>query len=174
MRRRCTGTSRWWTSSRATRLERSTDACGIDANAAAILAATRPEDIRADRLVYREPIAGWGRGPVTLLGDAAHPVLPHTAQGALALEDAVALGLVLRGNDVETALRQYEHVRAVRTRRVVWTGPRIAAMTTTRSRLRIAMRDALVRLTPSRALSLALTMHARDPHRAFRKSVSPP
>jgi 2-polyprenyl-6-methoxyphenol hydroxylase-like FAD-dependent oxidoreductase len=108
---------------------------------------------------------------VTLLGDAAHPVLPHTAQGAaLALEDAVALGLALRGTAVESALRRYEQVRAPRARKVVRTGPRIAAMTTTRSRGRIALRNALVRLTPARAMSLALTLHARDPHRALRRS----
>lgn len=142
---------------------------GLDANAVAIVRAARPEDVRPDRLFYRAPLEGWGRGSVTLLGDAAHPVLPHTAQGAaLALEDAVALGLALRGPDVERGLRLYERVRAARTRKVVQTGPRIAGMTTTRSRTRMALRDTLVRLLPSRALALALTLHARDPHRALR------
>ena len=146
----------------------------LDTNAAAILAATRQEDLRADRLFCREPITAWGRARVTLAGDAAHPVLPHTAQGAaLALEDAVALGIVLHGEDIERALRHYERVRARRTRRVVRTGPRIAALTTTRSRTRIAVRNALVRLVPSRTLSLVLTLHARDPHRRLRKSVNP-
>ena len=38
----------------------------------------------------------WSTGPVTLLGDAAHPVLPYLAQGAaLAIEDAVALAASL-------------------------------------------------------------------------------
>jgi hypothetical protein len=41
-------------------------------------------------------------------------------------------------------------------------------MTTTRSRVRIALRNALVRLTPARTLSAALTRHARDPHRRLR------
>jgi 2-polyprenyl-6-methoxyphenol hydroxylase-like FAD-dependent oxidoreductase len=153
----------------AATLERCTR--GLDANAVAIMRAARPADIRPDRLFYRNPIDRWGSGCVTLLGDAAHPVLPHTAQGAaLALEDAVALGLALRGTAVESALRRYEQVRAPRARKVVRTGPRIAAMTTTRSRGRIALRNALVRLTPARAMSLALTLHARDPHRALRRS----
>jgi 2-polyprenyl-6-methoxyphenol hydroxylase-like FAD-dependent oxidoreductase len=143
---------------------------GLDEGALAIARAARPEDIRLDRLFYRDPIAGWGRGRVTLLGDAAHPLLPHTAQGAaLALEDAVALGIALRGREVHAALRRYERVRASRTAAVVKTGPRIAAMTTTRSPLRIAVRNGLVRLMPARALSLALDLHARDPHRALRE-----
>jgi 2-polyprenyl-6-methoxyphenol hydroxylase-like FAD-dependent oxidoreductase len=144
---------------------------GLDENARAIAWAAKPEDMRLDRLFRRNPIATWGRGRVTLLGDAAHPVLPHTAQGAaLALEDAVALGLALRGGDVEQGLRRYEQVRAARTRQVVRAGPRIAGMTTTRSRARIFLRDALVRLTPARALSVTLSLHARDPHRALRAS----
>ena len=142
---------------------------GFDANALAIADAAKPEDLRRDRLFYRDPIHDWGTGRVTLLGDAAHPVLPHTAQGAaLALEDAVALGLVLRGTDAAAALRRYERVRAPRTRSVVRSGPRIAAMTTTRSRVRSAVRGTLMRLTPARALAVALTLHARDPHRALR------
>jgi 2-polyprenyl-6-methoxyphenol hydroxylase-like FAD-dependent oxidoreductase len=146
---------------------------GLHDRAVAIMRAARPDDVRADRLFYRDPIADWGRGRVTLVGDAAHPVLPHTAQGAaLALEDAVALGLALRGTrtegEIDAGLRRYERTRAPRTGKVVMTGPRIASMTTTRSRARIALRDALVRLTPARALSVTLTWHARDPHRALR------
>ena len=142
---------------------------GLDDRAITIMRAARPEEIRVDRLFRRDPLAHWGRGRVTLLGDAAHPVLPHTAQGAaLALEDAVALGLSLRQRSVEEGLRRYERVRAARTRRVIATGPRIAAMTTTRSRRRIALRDAMVKLVPGAALSWTLAWHARDPHRELR------
>jgi salicylate hydroxylase len=43
-------------------------------------------------LCDRDPMPGWSRGRVTLLGDAAHPTLPYLAQGAcMALEDAVSL-----------------------------------------------------------------------------------
>lgn len=142
---------------------------GLDDRVASITRAARPEDMRPDPILYRAPIAAWGEGRVTLAGDAAHPVLPHTAQGAaLALEDAVALGLALERGDVEPALRRYERVRAARTRAVVNAGPRIATMTTTRSRARMALRGALIRLMPARALSIALTRHARDPHRSLR------
>jgi 2-polyprenyl-6-methoxyphenol hydroxylase-like FAD-dependent oxidoreductase len=64
----------------------------------AIVSATNPRDMRLDELLDREPLPRWGRGPVTLPGDAAHPMLPHAGQGAAqALEDAVALGRALDG-----------------------------------------------------------------------------
>ena len=99
---------------------------GMDQRFVSLARAARPEDVRPDALFVRDPIDEWGKGRVTLLGDAAHPVLPHTAQGAaLALEDAVALGLALAGHsDPAAALRKYERVRSRRTRRVVQLGPR--------------------------------------------------
>jgi 2-polyprenyl-6-methoxyphenol hydroxylase-like FAD-dependent oxidoreductase len=142
---------------------------GVHETLAGIIRAAAADAIRLDRLWLRAPLVTWGRGRVTLLGDAAHPVLPHTAQGAAqALEDAVALGLALRGGDIEAGLRRYEQVRAARTRRIIQSGPRIAAMTTTRSRARIALRDSLVRLTPARVLATTMTRLAADPHRALR------
>ena len=143
---------------------------GLAPRFAAIARAVRPEDMRAEPLFVRDPIADWGRGRVTLLGDAAHPVLPHTAQGAaLALEDAVALGLVLgRPGDPAVALRSYEKVRARRTRQVVRAGPRIAALTTTRNRLTIAARNAAILMLPGIVLSGTLRLHARDPHARLR------
>jgi salicylate hydroxylase len=70
----------------------------------------------------REPITRWTFGRVTLLGDAAHPMLQYLAQGAcMALEDAVTLGEALRacGGDLEAGFARYERSRAVRTARVV-------------------------------------------------------
>jgi 2-polyprenyl-6-methoxyphenol hydroxylase-like FAD-dependent oxidoreductase len=144
----------------------------LDARFGAIALAARPQDLRLDRLFQREPLDRWGDGPVTLLGDAAHPVLPYTAQGAaLALEDAVALGLALaRGGDPAPALRRYERVRSGRTRRVVRAGPRIGAMTTTRNRARIFVRNAAIRMLPARLVSESLKFHARDPHRDLREA----
>ena len=44
----------------------------------------------------REPLAGWTRGRIALLGDAAHPMLQYLAQGACqAIEDADALARAL-------------------------------------------------------------------------------
>jgi salicylate hydroxylase len=66
------------------------------------------------------PLARWGKGAVTLLGDAAHPMLPFLAQGAAAaLEDALVLGRRMKGaSDVTAALRAYERERAPRTARL--------------------------------------------------------
>ena len=143
---------------------------GVDPRVTAIAHAGSPEDMRLEPLYRRDPIERWGSGRSTLLGDAAHPVLPHTAQGAaLAIEDAVALGLALnRGGDPAAALRAYEAIRSKRTRSVVRAGPRIAAMTTTRSRVRILARDTVLRLMPSALLSGTLRLHARDPHARLR------
>ncbi len=69
----------------------------------------------------REPIATWSHGRVTLLGDAAHPMLQYLAQGAcMALEDAVTLGAALQasGNAIEPALQRYQRSRVARTARV--------------------------------------------------------
>ncbi len=62
----------------------------------------------------------WGNGRVTLLGDAAHPMLPYLAQGAaMAIEDAAVLAACLERNpDVPAALRTYEASRLPRTTRV--------------------------------------------------------
>ncbi|MEZ0214846.1 MAG: FAD-dependent monooxygenase [Xanthobacteraceae bacterium] len=68
-----------------------------------------------------DPLKRWGRGRVTLLGDAAHAMLPFLAQGAAqALEDATVLGTVLAaaGEDLEPALRLYEARRMARTAKV--------------------------------------------------------
>ena len=148
------------------------EACtrGMDQRFVSVARAASLDNLRLERLWTRDPIREWGQGAVTLLGDAAHPVLPHTAQGAaLALEDAVALGLALAPEgDPAAALRRYEAVRSDRTRRVVQAGPRIAAMTTTRSRARALARNALIRLLPGIVLAAVLNLHARDPHRPLR------
>ncbi|MFZ4758079.1 MAG: 3-hydroxybenzoate 6-monooxygenase, partial [Burkholderiaceae bacterium] len=70
----------------------------------------------------REPIGRWSYGRVTLLGDAAHPMLQYLAQGAcMALEDAVTLGAAVRAHPdgLGDAFARYERSRVARTARVV-------------------------------------------------------
>lgn len=143
---------------------------GFDPRFRAIIDATTDDDMRFDELFIRRPLRQWGAGRITLLGDAAHPVLPHTAQGAAqALEDAVALGLALASaNSVEQRLREYERIRRPRTSRLIAMGPRIASMTTTRNRARIALRTALLRFVPEPLLAKGAPGGGADPHRALR------
>ncbi len=72
-------------------------------------------------LCDREPVKNWSDGRVTLLGDAAHPMLQYLAQGAgQAIEDAVVLRQALRhaGNDIAHAFQLYQGARYLRTGRV--------------------------------------------------------
>jgi salicylate hydroxylase len=72
-------------------------------------------------LMGRAPLERWSVGRVTLLGDAAHPMLPFLAQGAVqAIEDGYVLARCLQEfDDVETALSRYEQARKERARRTV-------------------------------------------------------
>ena len=136
-----------------------------------IVSATNPDDMRFDRLFERDALRKWGSTRVTLLGDAAHPLLPHTGQGAAqALEDAVALGLSIAGSDdAEEALRRYEAVRSRRTRSFIRMGPRIARITTTGNLAIRTVRSLAIRLVPERLLALSADRFQRDPHRALRQ-----
>jgi 3-hydroxybenzoate 6-monooxygenase len=71
-------------------------------------------------LCDREPQRGWSRGRLTVLGDAAHPMLQYLAQGAaMAVEDSVCLACALDelADDVPAALSVYERRRVLRTGR---------------------------------------------------------
>lgn len=69
----------------------------------------------------RKELRRWSRGSVTLLGDAAHPMLTSLGQGGgMAIEDAVVLGQCLDGaSDITEALRMYESRRIPRTTQAV-------------------------------------------------------
>jgi len=69
-------------------------------------------------LYDREPLPTWTKGRLTLLGDAAHPMLPHLGQGAnQSIEDGIALATILGRLDsavVPAALLAYERLRRER------------------------------------------------------------
>jgi 2-polyprenyl-6-methoxyphenol hydroxylase-like FAD-dependent oxidoreductase len=72
-------------------------------------------------MVDQDPLARWGTGRVSLLGDAAHPMMPRGSNGAgQAILDAEALGKFLGGSvDVVDALAAYEETRLAATSSVV-------------------------------------------------------
>ncbi len=85
------------------------------------------EDLqKTDSICYKwglfthESLPYWCQGKVTLLGDAAHPMLPFQAQGAaMAIEDAYALAhFISQEKDIETALVKYQQLRKVRATKV--------------------------------------------------------
>ena len=115
-------------------------------------------DLRYDELVDRDPIPFWGKHVVTLLGDAAHPLLPHTGQGAAqAIVDGVALGRALTGDvAIERALRAYERQRRDKTATLLARGRRTARMMRTTNPVACYMREVAVRLMPVTSITKVL------------------
>ena len=86
-----------------------------------IVAATPQDAVLEHRLFDRDPVERWGDARATLLGDAAHPMLPFLGQGACAaLEDAVVIGeAVSESARIEQAIASYERRRLKRTATLV-------------------------------------------------------
>ncbi len=77
------------------------------------------EEIWRWGLFERDPLPFWSDGAVGLLGDAAHPMLPSMAQGAVqAMEDAAVLARLLERHPVQDALPRYYAARIERSRRI--------------------------------------------------------
>ena len=97
---------------------------------AAAISRTPEEQIVGIDIYDRPAAKEWGRGRVTLAGDAAHPMTTNLSQGGCqALEDSVVLARHLRGNrDVAAALRAYESERIPRTTALVKRSRRVSTL----------------------------------------------
>jgi 2-polyprenyl-6-methoxyphenol hydroxylase-like FAD-dependent oxidoreductase len=86
-----------------------------------ILAATPPQDVLRNDLYDRATARSWARGPVILVGDAAHPMRPHLGQGGCqGIEDAAVLAdFVDRDANLTTAFSRFEAFRRPRVRALV-------------------------------------------------------
>jgi 2-polyprenyl-6-methoxyphenol hydroxylase-like FAD-dependent oxidoreductase len=100
-------------------------------------------------IMDRNPMRRWGRGRVTLLGDAAHPMTPNTSQGAgMAIEDSAVLARFLSaGGDVVQSLRAYERRRWKRCAEQVLMARFPGALGRLESPLSCRLRDAYIDLT---------------------------
>ena len=89
---------------------------GADPTIHEVVRQTPPDLLYKWALFDREPLASWTVGRVTLLGDAAHPMLPFLGQGAaMALEDGIVLARCLEAERaVPAALARYERARQAR------------------------------------------------------------
>ncbi len=111
-------------------------------------------------LYDRDPIPAWTSGRVTLLGDAAHPMLPYLGQGACqALEDGAVLANALSdqrfASDPAAALAAYEQTRRPRASQVVLTARARGVSNHLPSRWAALRRDA--------AIAVRRRLNRRDP-----------
>ncbi len=115
-----------------------------------VIAATPPADILFHPIHDRKPLRQWSVGSVTLLGDAAHPMLPNLGQGgAQAMEDALVLASLLRGSrtgaELAAALLAYDKQRIPRTALIVRQSRLMGRMMQLESPWAIAVRNAGLR-----------------------------
>ena len=120
-----------------------------------IITALDNQSIYRDDIFDRQPLSGeWGRGRVTLIGDAAHPVQPNLGQGGcMAVEDAFELAKLFLGSvshdQVPSLLRQFESNRTSRVTRVFTTSRQVGQLGQTNSVMGCFFRNWIYKLTPT-------------------------
>ena len=128
-----------------------------------LLASTRPEQVIRTDIHDRPPVPSWSRGPVTLLGDAAHPTTPNLGQGgSMAIEDAVVLAHALeRAPSLAEALAEYERRRVARTARIVQASFRFGKLAQMKNPFAIFLRNLVLRMTPEGVVQKELARSAK-------------
>lgn len=115
-----------------------------------LVEATPDDEILTHDLKDRDPISTWGKGAMTLLGDAAHPMVPFMGQGGCqALEDSIALGAAMKeAPNVEAGLRKYESMRKARTAEFVKQSRKAQSSSMTSSPIICGLRDFILPKLP--------------------------
>jgi FAD-dependent urate hydroxylase len=108
-----------------------------------VIEATEPTAVMRHDIFDLPPVWPWGRGRVTLLGDAAHATTPNLGQGACqAIEDAVVFADCLgRHGPTADGLRAYEEARRARTERIVRLSRQMGRMLQWRNPLAVWLRN---------------------------------
>ncbi|XGV97665.1 MAG: FAD-dependent monooxygenase [Leptolyngbya sp. BL-A-14] len=111
-----------------------------------LIAATDEADILTTDLYDRPPTQPWSEHNITLLGDAAHPMLPTMGQGACtALEDAYVVANCLQAQPNPTlAFEQYELLRFPRTKAIVEQSLQSSKMGALKHPLAVGLRNTLM------------------------------
>jgi len=127
-----------------------------------LIAATNEADILTTDLCDRPPTQPWSQGNVTLLGDAAHPMLPTMGQGACtALEDGYVVAKCLREQtDVMSAFQRYESLRFPRTKAIVEASLRSAKMGELQNPLAVGFRNAFMKVMAGVISNSFLSFHS--------------
>lgn len=115
-----------------------------------VLAAASEADVLRHDLFHLPPLRSYARGPVALVGDAAHAMLPSLGQGACqALEDAVSLAAHACAPDLQAGLRRYDAERRPRSQGIARRSRAAAAVAHLSARPAVALRDLALRVTPT-------------------------
>lgn len=125
----------------------------------AVIEATEDAAILRHDIYDRAPLRRWSEGRVTLVGDAAHPMLPNLGQGAgQGMEDALVLARCLADADTDSAhaLRMYEELRKKRANAIVKGSRLMGAVTQWENPLAIAARHFMLKTIPARIQSRRL------------------
>lgn len=109
---------------------------------------------RHDIYDLASPLSSYLRGRIVLLGDAAHAMTPDLGQGAgQAIEDAATLTLLLRGkrggDEIDAALRDYDHIRRQRSQKIARQSRRMSRIAQCDSPFRVKVRNLILQLTPN-------------------------
>jgi 2-polyprenyl-6-methoxyphenol hydroxylase-like FAD-dependent oxidoreductase len=117
----------------------------------ALIRATDESAIFKNGAFDRAPLRRWTRGPITLLGDAAHPCTPNLGQGCcMALEDALVLAKCISGApSIASAFARYESLRRPRATRLQRRSRMMGQIGQWDNRVLVAGRKAITSLLPA-------------------------
>lgn len=123
-----------------------------------LIEATPPENILLSDIYDRPAQHPWSDGPVTLLGDAAHPMTPNLGQGAcFALEDACVIArCVEESGNFTDAFNRYERLRSRRADIVQRCSRWMGKLIQLEKPAATTLRDLILSATPNRAADISM------------------